>query len=79
MWTTGFRKTTLLMLPFAFTVTCYFPLYKAALGNRLTLVHPALSWSPWLALLPLARGRFRTLKLRTASTTPKIRAQKSLS
>jgi hypothetical protein len=57
------RKATLQVFACAFTVTCTSPTYRDALGVRLTLVHLALSRSPWLALLPLALGRFRTLKL----------------
>src|SRR5215207_4141300 len=75
MWTSEVGRAILLILSCAFTITYSFPPYRAALGDCLTLVHPALSRSPWLALLPLARWCPQTLKLGTTSATLKISAQ----
>ena len=68
----------LLILSCALPITYSFPPYRAALDDRLTRVHSALSWSPWLALLPLARWCPQTLRLVTTSATPKVSAQKPI-
>src|SRR5215207_8105714 len=81
MWTSEVGRAILLILSCAFTITYSFPPYRAALGDRLTLVHPALSRSPWLALASPAAACSvvpQTLKLVTTSATLKISAQKPI-